>query len=309
MPRDLPSLNGIRAFEAAARHENFSRAADELNVTQSAISRHIQNLETQLGQSLFRRNGPRLTLTAAGRAYFEVVQEGLGVIRRGTDRLFRSDPRPILTLSLLPSLTMQWFVPRLADFKRLHPAISLRLDPSYGLTDFSVNRDIDAAIRLGKGRWPGVAAELILDDVLVVVASPAVARRLEKPADVLTERLLVEDPHWDLWNVWMRAAGIREPPRRPDRLSDDTNVQIQTAILGHGLALAPGMLVADGLRQGRLVCPFQIAVRSPVQYYFVCPPERMREEAIRTVREWMQQAAAETVAGMTAIWGEPVRAD
>ncbi|MDX1563252.1 MAG: LysR substrate-binding domain-containing protein, partial [Gammaproteobacteria bacterium] len=281
-------------------------AADELNVTQSAISRQVQNLEAQLGRPLFERNGPRLALTPVGEDYLAVVREGLGIIRRGTTRLFRTETGPVFTISLLPSMIVQWFVPRLSDFIKQHPDISLRLDASYDVVDFAEATDIDAAIRFGEGHWPGVAAEMILDDVLVLVASPDMARRLKKPRDVLGEKLLVEDPHWDFWGLWLEAAGIRDAPPRTERLSDDTNVQIQSTMLGHGVTLARGMLVADAIREGRLVCPFKLAVRSPVQYYFVCPRERLAEEGVSTVKRWIERAAAKTVAGMERYWGKPV---
>ena len=137
MARRLPPLNAIGVFEAAARHESFSRAADELSVTQSAVSRRIQRLEHDLGQALFTRKGPRLSLTDSGRAYLEVVQEGLGVIRRGTDRLFGHQARPVLTVSTLPSVISRWLVPRLGDFERRHAEISLHLCASFQMIDFA----------------------------------------------------------------------------------------------------------------------------------------------------------------------------
>ncbi len=306
MARELPPLNAIRVFEAAARHQNFSRAAEELNVTQSAVSRQVQRLEDQLGQSLFVRHGPRLTLTATGEEYFQVAQDGLAVIRRGTARLFQRNQKPVLTLSVLPSLVSRWFIPRMAAFEKAHPKISLRLNASYQVVDFAVSTDIDGAIRFGKGQWPGAEAELLLDDVIVPVCSPAKAALLKEPADLLTERLLVEDPFWDLWGLWAKAAGLKGVSEDGDRLSDDFSVQIQAAILGHGIALARGMLVADDLRRGQLVCPFRISVRSPLQYYFVTPSGGHQNPAIDVTKSWLQEAAAATVSGMEKYWGEPV---
>jgi len=303
--RDLPSLNAVRVFEAAARLGNFSRAAEELNVTQSAVSRQVQRLEQQVGEALFVRHGPRLALTATGREYLAVVQQGLAVIRRGTARLFRGEQQPRLTLSVLPSLVARWLVLRVADFERRHPNVALRLSASYELVDFRLATDIDAAIRLGRGAWPGVEAELVLDDVMFPVCSPQLARTLREPADLLRERLLIEDPHWDFWTPWAEAAGISAVPERVSRLSDDFNVQLQAATLGHGVALARGMLVADDLRAGRLVCPFKLPLRAPVQYYFVYPPERRDEPTLAAMSAWLRAQAAETVAGMEAIWGTP----
>ena len=269
MSRDLPSLNAIRTFEAAARYESFSRAAESLNVTQSAVSRQIQLLEQQLGARLFVRNGPRLALTAVGREYRGIVENALATLRRGTARLFGGSVRPGVTLSTVPSLVSRWLIPRLVQFEKQHPDIALRLCPSLQLTDFSASPDIDVAIRYGKGQWPGVVAKRLAEDVVVPVCSPQVARSLRSPHDLARHSLMVEDPHWDLWGHWFAAAGVDIKPTTTNRLSDDFNVQLQAAALGHGIALGRGLLVADDLRAGRLVCPFPIAVTAPVQYYFV----------------------------------------
>ncbi|HET7925179.1 MAG TPA: LysR family transcriptional regulator, partial [Rhodanobacteraceae bacterium] len=168
MPRELPSLNAIRAFESAARLASFSRAADELSVTQSAVSRQIQKLEAELGQALFSRNGPHLKLTDRGREYYTVVQQGLGVIKRGTERLFRHGT-PVLTISTTPSIITSWLVPRVSDFERRHAGTSLHLNSSTAMTDFAVSTDIDVGIRFGRGRWPNVTADVLVDDVVFPV--------------------------------------------------------------------------------------------------------------------------------------------
>jgi LysR family glycine cleavage system transcriptional activator len=301
MPRDLPSLNAVRVFEAAARQQSFSRAAEELCVTQSAVSRQIQKLEAELGQPLFTRNGPHLALTDSGRDYYAVVQQGLGVIQRGTERLFRRTSAPVLTLSTTPSIITSWLVPRLADFERRHPGISLHLSTSTEVVDFAIRTDVDAAIRFGRGQWPNLSLELLLDDVIFPVCRADVARRLKRPSDLLGERLLSESPSWDLWSEWFAAAGIKHAPTKPHRLSNDFNVQLQAASLGHGIALARGILAADTLREGRMVCPFPIAAPSPLQYYFVCLPERRNEPAIATLREWLLKTARATVSDLPSL--------
>jgi LysR family transcriptional regulator, glycine cleavage system transcriptional activator len=299
--RRLPPLNALRAFETAARHMNFSRAAEELSVTQSAVSRQIQKLEAELGQPLFRRSGPHLSLTDCGRDYYAVVQQGLGVIQRGTQRLFRRTSAPVLTLSTTPSIITNWLVARLADFERRQPGVSLHLSTSTEVVDFAIRTDVDAAIRFGRGQWPNLAVELLLDDVIFPVCRADVARRLKRPDDLLGERLLSENPSWDLWSEWFAAAGIKHAPTKPTRLSNDFNVQLQAATLGHGIALARGMLVADTLREGRMVCPFSICAPSPLQYYFVCLPERRNEPAIATLREWLLETARATVRDLPSL--------
>lgn len=300
MARDLPSLNAIRAFESAARLQSFSRAADELSVTQSAVSRQIQKLEAELGQPLFARNGPRLSLTDRGREYYGVVQQGLGVIKRGTERLFRHSA-PVLTISSTPSIITNWLVPRIGDFERTHAGTSLHLNSSTAMVDFAVSTNIDIGIRFGKGRWPNVLADMLVEDVVFPVCRADVARRLTRPSDLLREQLLTESPGWDLWTHWFAAAGVAQASPKPIRLSDDFNVQLQATLLGRGITLARGLLVADELREGRVVCPFPIAAPSPLQYYVVCHPDRHDERGIAALREWLLDTARATVADLPAL--------
>ena len=307
MPRDLPSLNAIRAFESAARLQSFSRAADELSVTQSAVSRQIQKLEAELGQPLFARNGPRLALTDRGREYYGVVQQGLGVIKRGTERLFRHSA-PVLTITSTPSIITNWLVPRIGDFERRHAGTSLHLNSSTAMVDFAVSTNIDVGIRFGKGRWPNVVADVLVDDVVFPVCRADVARRLTRPSDLLREQLLTESPGWDLWTHWFAAAGVAQASPKPVRLSDDFNVQLQATMLGRGITLARGLLVADELREGRVVCPFPIAPPSPLQYYVVCHPDRHGERGIAALREWLLDTARATVADLPALIERSARA-
>jgi LysR family glycine cleavage system transcriptional activator len=307
MSRDLPSLNAVRAFEAAARLSSFSRAADELSVTQSAVSRQIQKLEAELGQPLFARNGPHLKLTDQGREYYGVVQQGLGLIKRGTERLFRQSA-PVLTISATPSVITNWLVPRVGDFERSHPGTSLHLNSSTALVDFAVSMNIDVGIRFGKGRWPNVAADMLLDDVIFPVCRAEVARRLKRPADLLGEHLMTENPSWDLWVDWFAAAGVPHARPKQVRLSDDFYVQLQATLLGRGVTLARGLLVADALRENRVVCPFPIAAASRLQYYVVCHPDRHGEPAIAALRAWLTEAARSTVADLPTLIERGARA-
>jgi DNA-binding transcriptional LysR family regulator len=297
MPRALPSLNAIRVFESAARLGSFSRAADELSVTQSAVSRQIQKLEAELGQALFSRNGPHLKLTDRGREYYSVVQQGLGVIKRGTERLFRQSA-PVLTITATPSAITNWLVPRVGDLERRLGGTSLHLNSSTALVDFAVSTDIDIGLRFGNGRWPHVKADLLVDDVVFPVCRADVARRLERPSDLLGEQLLTEDPNWDLWADWFATAGVAYTRPKPLRLSNDFYVQLQATLLGRGVTLARGLLVADALREGRVVCPFSIVAPSRLQYYVVCHPDRHGERALVDLREWLRETARATVAGL-----------
>ena len=300
MRRKIPSTGALCAFESAARLASFSRAADELSVTQSAVSRQIQKLEAELGQALFARNGPRLSLTDRGREYYAVVQQGLGVIKRGTERLFRQSV-PVLTITATPSVITNWLVPRVGDFERVHAGTSLHLNSSTAIVDFAVSSNIDVGIRFGQGRWPNVTADMLVEDVIFPVCRADVAKRLKRPSDLLREHLLTESPSWDLWADWFAAAGVSHAPPKPVRLSDDFYVQLQATLLGRGVTLARGLLVADALREGRVVCPFTLAAPSRLQYYVVCHPDRHGEPAIAALRDWLRETARATVADLPAL--------
>jgi DNA-binding transcriptional LysR family regulator len=248
-----------------------------------------------------------LKLTDRGREYYSVVQQGLGVIKRGTERLFRHGA-PVLTISTTPSIITSWLVPRIGDFERRHAGTSLHLNSSTAITDFAVSTDIDVGIRFGKGRWPNVVADVLVDDVVFPVCRADVARRLKRPSDLLGEQLLTESPSWDLWADWFAAAGVEHKPPKPVRLSDDFYVQLQATLLGHGVTLARGLLVADALREGRVVCPFPLAAPSRLQYYVVCHPERHGEGAIAALREWLCESARATVADLPALMQTSARA-
>jgi DNA-binding transcriptional LysR family regulator len=169
------------------------------------------------------------------------------------------------------------------------------------MVDFAVSTNIDVGIRFGKGRWPNVTADMLVDDVIFPVCRADVAKRLKKPSDLLGEHLLTESPSWDLWADWFAAVGVPHAPPKPVRLSDDFHVQLQATLLGRGVTLARGLLVADALREGRVVCPFALAAPSRLQYYVVCHPDRHHEPAIAALREWLTATARQTVADLPAL--------
>lgn len=294
----LPSLRALQVFEAAARHQNFSQAAEELAVTQSAVSRQVLQLENEVGRPLFERRGPNLRLTEAGRAYAEVAREGLSVLRRGTARLFATERTPNLTITTIPSFASRWLVPRLSGFEKQHPEISVRIALSSDLVDFDSEPDIDVGIRSGRGDWPRVISESLIDELLIPVCSPALAIRIKKPTDLQNVRLLSEDQRLDQWKHWANQAGIELNLKPKDGLSDDFNIQLQAAMLGQGVALGRSLLVADDLRAGRLVCPIRIPVLSTVRYFIVCPKERIGEPSIDALIKWLRTSARESVVGL-----------
>lgn len=294
----LPPLRALQVFDAAARHGNFSRAADELAITQSAVSRQVLQLEQALGRPLFERRGPNLALTDAGQAYAEVVRDSLSMLRRGTARLFAKSRSPLLTVTTLPSFASRWLVPRLSGFETRHPGVSVRIAASFELADFDLDTDIDVAIRYGRGDWPGLFVMPLVDELLFPVCSPNLASRIRTPDDLASQRLLFEGRRFDQWRRWSDATGLAVELKPRDRLSDDFNIQLQAAMLGQGVALGRSLLVADDLRAGRLVCPVRMPVRSKVQYHFVCPEERAGETPIKKFSGWLADAAADSIAGL-----------
>src|SRR5689334_19797925 len=204
--RRLPPLNALKAFEAAARSQNFTRAAEELRVTQGAISQQVKALEDTLGLKLFTRERQRLALTEAGREYLGVVRDALDRIALGTDRLVQRQRGGVLTISTSPDFAAKWLVHRLGRFAESHPAIDLRVSASMHHVDFA-REDVDLAVRHGDGQWPGLHVTRLCSEQLFAVCSPAMAAKLKRPQDALKLPLLHLDDR-SAWTAWLEAAGI-----------------------------------------------------------------------------------------------------
>src|SRR6478672_8586777 len=211
MSARLPSLNGLRAFEAAARHLSLTQAASELNVTQTAISHQIKRLEQELGVRLFIRQNRALALTAQASEYLPGVRAAFNDLRLATDRLLRREDDHVLTVSTLASLAAKWLLPRLSAFQEAHPGIDVRITTSATLVDFR-DGDVDAAIRYGRGNWPGVRADWLMADEVFPVCSPALAngtKPLKCPEDLRDHVLLhTSNANSDDWRLWLTAAGL-----------------------------------------------------------------------------------------------------
>ena len=286
MSRDLPSLNAIRMFDAAARTESFTRAADELHVTQGAVSRQIALLEEQLGARLFHRKGPRLSLTEAGGAYQTVVREALEIIRQGTAQIRRARQTNTVTVSILPSFASQWLIPRLPQFEKLHPEVSLRLEASYRVIDFARENEIDCSIRYGRGPWSGVYTKQITNHILIPVCTPQLAGKIRSVEDLAGQRLLSEIPLYDEWQRWFARFNIKRPTDN-NLVYDDTSMQIRAAADGHGVMLAREEFITDYLVSGRLVRLFSEEIVSNFQYHFVSLPERFSNISVRHFHDWL----------------------
>lgn len=311
MSRNLPPLNALRAFDAAARHLSFTRAAVELNVTQAAVSHQIKGLEEWLGTPLFRRVNRALLLTEAGQAYVVPVREALGLIADATARLFRRDDGGVLTVSTMPSFASKWLVMRLGRFQAANPDLEVRLHTSSQLVDFTGrNADVDVGIRLGPGQWPGVIAERLMTEDVFPVCTPALRdgpKPIRTPADLLRHTLLHDD-YMITWSAWFAAAvgggtmpaGAVPPGTEVDRgpRYTDSALLLQAAMGGQGVALARRVLVADDLAAGRLVRLFDVALPGEYAYYVVMAPDSRTRTKVRLFRDWLfAEAAAETAAG------------
>ncbi|MDN3277473.1 transcriptional regulator GcvA [Frankia sp. RB7] len=291
MTARLPSLNGLRAFEAAARHLSFTLAASELNVTQTAISHQIRRLEEELGIRLFIRQNRALALTPEARDYLPGVRAAFNDLRLATDRLLRKDDDKVLTISTLASLAAKWLLPRLTDFQEAHPGIDVRITTSTSLVDFQRD-DVDAAIRYGRGQWPGLRADWLMADELFPVCSPSLLRGdkpLRQPEDLKGYPLLhTSNANSDDWRLWLTAAGLpADIAKQPGITFDMIFMTIQAAIDGIGVAMGRTSYVSDDIAKGRLVVPFKIALPADAGFYLVSPEGRREAPKLAAFRQWM----------------------
>ncbi len=292
----LPSLNGLQVFEAAARHLSFTRAAAELNVTQTAVSHQIRRLEEQLGLRLFIRRNRALALTTEARDYLPAVRAAFEDLRRATSRLLRQKRDDVLTVSTTMSLAAKWLVPRLGDFQDAHPGIEVRITTSMRLVDFR-REEIDVAIRYGRGRWPGLRADWLMAEDILPVCSPALLagdKPLRIPSDLSAHTLLHVDTIRDEWPLWLTAAGLPAGFTSLRNLTfDERLMALQAAMDGLGVALGRTRIVEADIAAGRLVAPFDtLTVAADAGYYLVRPLETAEVPRIALFRAWLTSAAA-----------------
>jgi LysR family glycine cleavage system transcriptional activator len=294
MPRRLPPLNALKAFEAAARHESFTRAAEELCVTQGAVSHQVKALEAELGLKLFNRERQRLVITQAGRAYLEVVRDALDRIAAGTERLLQRQSAGALTVSTSPNFAAKWLVHRLGRFAEAHPGIDLRVSASLHHVDFA-REDVDLAIRHGDGQASGLHVTRLCAEVLTPVCSPkllAGRSGLRKPADLARQTLIHIDDRND-WRKWLDAAGVGDVDLSRGPVLNQASMALDAAVDGQGVALARSALAAWDLIVGRLVRPFELSLPVPYAYWIVCPNATAKLPKIDTFRDWLLAEAAQ----------------
>lgn len=288
MARKLPPLNSLRAFEAAARHLSFTRAANELFVTQAAISHQVKGLEDYLGYSLFIRLPRNLTLTAKGAALMPVLADAFDDMANAVVSLKQEKVGSLLNVRLAPSFAAKWLSPRLKEFWELYPEIDLCLFHAHKPVDFE-REDIDLAVTYGRGDWEGVESTPIIKLDFFPVASPAWLAQnapLVNPAQLLDVPLL-HDAGPYAWNEWLRQAGVKGINNKRGTTIDDTNVLIQAAIDGQGVALGSTPFVEDHLKAGRLVMVFNQVLMSDHAYHVVCPKAHLQRADVRAFKDWL----------------------
>ncbi len=283
----LPSLKGLRAFEAAARLGSFTAAGKELFVTQGAVSRSIQGIERDLGVALFRRRGRYLDLTAEGQRYADVIAEAFRMMSSATAATRQHAESDVLTVSMLPSFAAKWLVPRLPDLLAASPTLDLRISAYQQLTTFEDG--VDIAIRYGLGSWPNTEIRLLCHEDIFPVCSPSLVAPdgpLEGPSDLANVTVLRGHPPAD-WQTWLDAVGLRDLPIGRGPYSNDFAGLIEAAVDGTGVALGRTALVDLDLKAGRLIRPFGPPIRSPYAYYLVRPKWRRTPKHYRSFERWL----------------------
>jgi LysR family glycine cleavage system transcriptional activator/LysR family transcriptional regulator of beta-lactamase len=284
---NLPSLKGLRAVEAAIRLGSFTRAADELNVTQTAISRLVREVELWLGHTLFERQANTLALSEAGRVFGPRLSDAFRELESAVASLQRRPGGPAITVAVGPTFAMRWLIPRLPGFQRAHPGIEVRVVTAIG-DPAELRPDWTATIRLAEGPGVGHAGRQLFTAALFPVAAPALAAQLKKPADLARQTLLEVEHSPEDWPRWLAAAGV-DPARLRRRLSFDYSAfALQAALDGLGVALARAPYVADDLAAGRLVKPFDLTVEEARRgWYVIHRPGVENEAPFRAFLDWL----------------------
>ncbi len=305
--RRLPPLNALRAFEAAARHLNFSRAADELSVTPGAVSQQIQNLEDYVGVALFKRTPKGLLLTDPAQIALPALREAFDRLAEAASMLTAAVDGRRLTVTVPPSFASKWLLPRLGAFEALHPDVDVWVSAGMELTDFT-SGEIDLAIRYGAGRYPGLEVIRLMQETVIPVASPELlaSHPLENLGD-LANAILLHDGSPDAdescpdWTMWLAARGVKGVDGARGPRFNQSSLVIEAAVGGRGVALAKRALAQADLDAGRLVAPFQIATAVDFAYYLVHPKTKGRLPQVKAFITWITAEAATHEAALASI--------
>jgi LysR family glycine cleavage system transcriptional activator len=288
MNRRLPPLNSLKAFEVAARHLSFTRAADELFVTQAAVSHQIKALEEFLSMKLFVRKNRALFLTEEGQSYYLELKDIFQSLNDATERLVAKGGKGAITVALQTSFAIQWLVPRISKFSQLNPDIDLRIKAVDGDEGFLTD-DVDVAIYFGKGKWSGLAADKLHTEYLTPMCSPLLFQG-NKPLvklDDLGQHTLLHDSSRDAWQEWIRHFNVLGVNVNHGPIFSHSLLVQQVAALGQGIALGYSFLARPEIEAGRLICPFEEKLITKSAYYLVCHQSQADLGKITAFREWL----------------------
>ncbi|WP_018690825.1 transcriptional regulator GcvA [Algicola sagamiensis] len=294
MSRRLPPLNALKAFEAAARHLSFTKAAEELFVTQAAISHQIKSLEEHLGLKLFMRRNRSLLLTEEGQSYFLDIKDIFSQINDATEKLLARGAKGAITISLPPSFAIMWLVPRLSEFSELHPEIDVRIK-AVDLDEGSLTDDVDVAIYYGKGQWPSLRADKLHTEYLIPVCSPKLLNSTKplRMLEDLSQHTLLHDGSRKDWKQWVKNYNLKNINVNQGPIFSHSSMVLQAAAHGQGIALGHSVLAKPEIESGRLVCPFNQVLVSKNAYYLVCQEGQSDLGKIVAFRDWMMTMVEE----------------
>ena len=298
---NVPPLNALRVFEAAARHLSFTKAADELNVTPGAVSQQIKTLEEFIGAKVFRREKRALLLTDEAQASLPVLRDGFDRLEEAGKILMSRADVGRLTVSVAPSLAAKWLVPRLDAFQEIHPEIDVLVSADMDVVDFAVD-DVDLAIRYGSGGYTGLVVERLMSETIVPVCSPRLLvgdNPLKSPADLAHHALLHDrspdkDDSIPTWSMWLKAAGVDGVDGKRGLKFNQSSLVIEAAVAGRGVALAKSALALADLEAARLVIPFDLTTPSSFAYYIVHPSSKSGAAPVEAFKSWLLEEAKST---------------
>lgn len=302
--RFVPGTRALRTLAAAGKHLNFTRAADELGLTPAAVSHQIKEIEDQLGVVLFTRTSRTIRLTEAGSALVDASVDSLDLLNRAVSRARKmTRGTALLKVTLDAQFASKWLMRRIDSFRKLHPDIELRFDISYEVRDFDLD-DVDVAIRFGMGKYPGLVADRLFDNMIIPVCSPALLASgppLRVPRDLFHHTLVhiewsQQGVTWPNWRMWMAAAGVDDFDDSRSVVFTTSSDAVQAAIDGSAVALADFAMVANDLSEGRLVRPFDLGIRVSREfaYFLVYPKNAADDPRIVAFRAWILDEAEKT---------------
>lgn len=284
-------LNGLRAVEAAGRLGSLASAADELGVTAGAVSQQIAKTEAQLGRMLFERTARGLVATDFGRLFLARLSNAFGELADAVSSARRRD-ESVLTISVAPVFAARWLVYRLNRFAERHPDVRLRIDATTTLVNLDTS-DVDVGIRVGTGNWPGVHAELLLEQEIFPVCSPSMAASLRVPADILKLPAVIDGHSMFTWEVWFKEAGLSGSEMTVRHTFNEASLVLDAAIAGQGVMLAWQTLAGFAVTEGSLVAPFGIRAKTGFGHYFVRSPTRRESKAAAAFKRWVRDEVEE----------------